>query len=373
MHNDFKYGKKNMEDLKKVKKLLIFVPVILLAIILLVSSIYKVDTGEAAVITRFGSAARVVDDAGIHAKIPFIEKANKVSLAKRHQIEYGYRTLGGSSTMQTSDYMEIPEEQIVIVEAVGNNSSLVLTELIVEYRVADPINYLYKVDDLQNTIRLVLEDTLRNTLQSVTLDQALTDKLSIDGEIKPEIQRKLNSYEAGVEIIEVKTQNTSLLDSVDTAYREVEKANQYRNGKIEEAQKYTNTVVPKAESEATQLIEGAKAHRARVIAQANADVAEFQALYAEYVKNPEIIRERIYTDSMREFITNNNVIIDISSGDSLYKFYNIDDSNTKGAQPKVNTTTQAVGADVIDDILENEQQNMNEENENKVEEVIPND
>ena len=142
---------------------------------------------------------------------------------------------------------------------------------------------------------------------------------------------------------------------------------------MEEAQKYTNTVVPKAESEATQLIEGAKAHRARVIAQANADVAEFQALYAEYVKNPEIIRERIYTDSMREFITNNNVIIDISSGDSLYKFYNIDDSNTKGAQPKVNTTTQAVGADVIDDILENEQQNMNEENENKVEEVIPND
>ena len=90
----------------------------------------------------------------------------------------------------------------------------------------------------------MLEDTLRNTLQSVTLDQALTDKLSIDPEIKPEIQPKLNSYEAGVEIIEVKTQNTSLLDSVDIAYREID--NQYRNSKIEEAQKYTNTVVPAA-------------------------------------------------------------------------------------------------------------------------------
>ena len=138
-----------------------------------------------------------------------------------------------------------------------------LTELIVEYRVSNPIHYLYKVDDLENTIRLVLEDTLRNTLQSVTLDQALTDKLSIDAEIKPEIQRKLNSYEAGVEIIEVKTQNTSLLDSVDIAYREIEKANQYRNSKLKR-HRSTNTVVPAAEAEATQLIEQAKAHRARV-------------------------------------------------------------------------------------------------------------
>ncbi|NLB41479.1 MAG: FtsH protease activity modulator HflK [Clostridiales bacterium] len=378
MENNFEYRRKAQENLKKLKKLLVFVPVVLLVLILVVSSVYKVNTGEAAVITRFGSASRVVNDAGIHFKAPFIESANMVSLAKRHQIEYGYRTLSGFSNMQTSDYQEMPEEQIVIVEAVGNNSSLVLTELIVEYRVLDPINYLYKVDDLENTIRLVLEDTLRNTLQSVTLDQALTDKLSIDGEIKPEIQRKLNSYEAGVDIIEVKTQNTSLLDSVDTAYREVEKANQYRNGKIEEAQKYTNTVVPKAESEATQLIEGAKAHRARVIAQANAEVAEFQALYAEYVKNPQIIRERIYIDSMREFIANNNVIIDTTSGGNLYKIYNMDDDNTNGNQSKSSTSNKAVGSDVIDDIIEEEQNNNDnqnqgdiEESENNVEEVTP--
>jgi membrane protease subunit HflK len=374
METNFEYRRKMRENVKKLKKLLVFAPAILLAFILIVSSVYKVNTGEAAVITRFGSASRVVNDAGIHFKVPLIESANMVSLAKRHQIEYGYRTLSGYGTMQTSDYQEMPDEQIVIVEAVGNNSSLVLTELIVEYRVIDPINYLYKVDDLENTIRLVLEDTLRNTLQSVTLDQALTDKLSIDAEIKPEIQRKLNSYEAGVDIIEVKTQNTSLLDSVDTAYREIEKANQYRNGKIEEAQKYTNTVVPKAESEAAQLIEGAKAHRARVIAQANAEVAEYQALYAEYVKNPQIIRERIYTESMKEFIANNNVIIDTTSGSNLYKFYNMDDSNSNGNQA-AESTNKVVGSDVLDDILE-EQQNYNnhgtnEEPENKVEEVNP--
>lgn len=354
---------------KKLKKLLVYLPVLLLLIILAATSIYKVNTGEAVVIQCFGSVARVVRDAGIHMKLPLVETATKVSLTRRHQIEYGYRTLRGSNIMSESNYAEIPEEQIVIVEAVGNNSSLVLTELIVEYRVSNPIHYLYKVDDLENTIRLVLEDTLRNTLQSVTLDQALTDKLSIDAEIKPEIQRKLNSYEAGVEIIEVKTQNTSLLDSVDIAYREIEKANQYRNSKIEEAQKYTNTVVPAAEAEATQLIEQAKAHRARVVARAKADAAEFKAIYAEYVKNPDIIREKIYTDSMQAFIANNKVIIDTTSDGSLYKFYNIDDSSGGSRQ---NTGQQAAGAGITQDII-TEEEALEQGRETEVPEVEVNE
>jgi membrane protease subunit HflK len=333
---------------KKLKKLAVYVPVLLLLFIMVVSSVYKVNTGEAAVITQFGRVARVVQDAGIHMKIPMVEGASKVSLAKRHQIEYGYRTVRSSSASSAAEYTEVPEEQTVIVEAVGNNSSLVLTEMIVEYQVSNPVNYLYKVDDLEGTIRLVLEDTLRNTLQSVTLDQALTDKLSIDTEIKPELQRKLNSYEAGIEIIEVKTQNTSLLPSVDTAYREIERANQYRNGKIEESQKYTNTVVPKAEAEAIQLIENAKAYKARVVAQAKADVAEFNALYAEYAKNPAIIKEKIYTESMQEFITNNNIIIDTTSGGDLYKFYNMQDGNGKGGTA-ANSSSAAVNQAVIEE------------------------
>lgn len=343
---------------KKLKKLLAFLPALVILAILVASSIYKVNTGEAAVLTRFGSAVRVVEDAGIHMKMPLVETARKVSLAKRHQIEYGYRTLKSSSSMEASNYVEIPEEQIVIVEATGNNSSLVLTELIVEYRVNNPIQYLYKVNDLENTIRLVLEDALRNTLQTATLDQALTDKLSIDAEIKPEIQRKLNSYEAGVEIIEVKTQNTSLSDLVDTAYREIEKANQYRNAKIEEAQKYTNTVVPKAEAEAIQLIEDAKAHRARALALAKADVAEFRALYAEYKKNPEIIREKIYTESMRDFIANNNIIIDTTSNGKLYKFYNMEDSAASGSQTTGTISSQSAASGVVQDIIQGEGQNQ---------------
>lgn len=322
---------------KTIKKMIIPIVILVLLFILAVSSIYKVDTGQAVVITQFGRVARVVENAGINFKIPFVEKTNRVSLEQRHQIEYGYRTTTPSNTSSNATYADKDEERIVIVEAVGNNSSLVLTELIVEYQVSDPVNYLFKVDDLEGTIRLVLEDTLRNTLQSVTLDQALTDKRAIDSEIKPELQRKLNSYEAGIDIIEVKTQNTSLLDSVDVAYREVEKANQYRNGRIEEAQKYSNTVVPQAEAEATQLIEDAKGYKATTIANAKADVAQFNAIYGEYVKNPTIIKEKIYTESMIEFIRNNNIIIDTTTGNAIYKFFNME-----GEKNAIAEQTQAI-------------------------------
>lgn len=319
---------------KRLKKVFLPALILLLLVVLVVSSLYKVDTGQAVVVTRFGSVARVVNTAGINIKIPLIEKVFKVSMERRYQIEYGYRTMEHGNTASQAKYVELPEEQTVIVEAVGNNSSIVLTELIVEYQVSDPVKYLFKVDNLEDTIRLVLEDTLRNTLQSATLNQALTDKLSIDSDIKPELQRVLNTYEAGIEIMEVKTQNTSLLPSVDVAYREVEKANQYRNAKAEEAQKYINTVIPQAEAEAIQLIEDSKGYKATVVANAKAEAAEFKAMYNEYKKNPAIIREKIYTESMREFIKNNNIIIDNTSDDNnLFKFYNINsgavDSNKK--------------------------------------------
>ncbi len=329
---------------KAIRKRLSLIVIVVLVVLVALTSVYKVDTGQAVVITRFGRVDRVEQNAGINFKLPLIEQANRVSLQRRYKIEYGYREMAPGTSQAPGAYREIPEEQTVIVEAVGNNSSLVLTELTVEYQVVDPVQYLYKVDDLEYTIRLVLEDTLRNVLQSVTLNEALTDKETIDAEIRPEIQRVLNSYEAGITIIEVKTQNTSLLPSVDVAYREVERANQYRNSRIEEAQKYRNTIVPQAEAEATQLIEDARGYLATTIANANAAVAQFTAVYNEYAKNPDVIREKIYTESMREFLHNNNIVIDTTSGSGIYKFYNMEDGGQENIQRTQAVTSNEGGA-----------------------------
>ncbi len=293
---------------------------LLIALIIGLTGVYKVGSGEAIVVTRFGHVVRVEDQAGMKFKVPLVDHVYPVSLEQRYKIEYGFRTINDTS------YTDVEPEQTVIVEAVGNNSSLVLTELTVEYQVENPVDFLFKVEDIERAIRLILEDALRNVMQSVTLDEALTDKATIDSRIRPEIQSKLNAYEAGIRIIEVKTQNTSLLPEVDTAYREIERANQYRISRIEEAQKYNNTVVPKAEAEAFQLVEEAKGYKAGTLADARAEVAQYNALLAEYQRNPALVMEKLYTESMRAFLKNNRVVIDTTGDGALYKFFNINET-----------------------------------------------
>lgn len=119
----------------------------------------------------------------------------------------------------------------------GNNSSVVMTNIVVRYKITDPYKYLYKVEDLEGTMMLALEDCVRNCTQIFTLNEALTNKSIIDAEILPEFQKVLNQYDAGVQVVEVKTQNTELLPEVDKAYQQVEEVNQFKNSKIQEAMK----------------------------------------------------------------------------------------------------------------------------------------
>ncbi|WP_341876996.1 FtsH protease activity modulator HflK [Defluviitalea saccharophila] len=316
-------------DLKKLtswsKRFFSMMVTIALLVVFIPGSFYKVDSGWSAVVLRFGEVQKVEESEGIHFKLPIIDEVKKVHMEQRYKLEYGYRTVNDGSSKTEAGYQDVSEEATVIVEAKENNSSLVLINLIVSYKVADPVNYLFKVDDLEGTIRLALEDVIRNTLQSHTLDEALTNKVLIDSEIMPELQKKMKNFEAGIEIVEVQTQNTELLPAVEEAYQQVEKANQYKNGKLEEAQKYRNTVIPKANAEAAQLIEDAKGYKAEVISNAKANVAQFESLYKEYHQNPNIVKERYYIEAMEEFIKNNKLIIDATDKGDIYKFYNMDD------------------------------------------------
>lgn len=300
---------------------------ILLVIIVLTGSIYKLDTGWNAVVMRFGKMLKLETQSGFHFKLPIFDSIEKINLAQIHKLEYGYRTTVEGTDRTEPQYEDYPDEAMVIVDAKSNNSSVVLINLVVRYRVDKPADYLFKVDDLTGTIRLALEDVVRNTIQVYTLNEALTNKAIIDDAITPELQKRMNEYEAGIKIVEVKTQNTMLMPSVNAAYEAVEEANQYKNGKIQEAIKKRNTIIPQAEGEYTQLIESAKGYRAEVIAKAKANVAEYEALYQEYKKNPDIVKERYYVDAMKEFVKNNEIVIDMTEGKGIYKFYNMGSEN----------------------------------------------
>lgn len=297
--------------------------IILALLILSIGSIYRLETGTVGVITRFGAIQGVNETAGIHFKVPFIDKVQKVDVQTIHKIEYGFRTASAGTTNQDPSYSDEDAEEQVIVEAKSNNASIILLNLIVRYQIQDPINLLYEVDDIEGTMRLALEDVIRNTLPSFSINEALQNKELIDEAILPKFQKKLDKYNTGIKIVQVTTQNVSLLPSVEETRQKVEEANQYKQGKEEEAQKYSNTVIPKAEAEATRLFEDAKGYNAEVIANAKADVAEFEALYSEYIKNPNLVKEKYYLEAMQEVFSNNELIIDQTNNSNFLKFYNV--------------------------------------------------
>jgi membrane protease subunit HflK len=312
---------------KNAKKSISAIVLIVVLALFGLNSFYVLDSRENAVVLRFGQINHVETEAGLHFKIPVADTVRKVSTEKVYEMEYGFRTALSGTKNTNPEYVDAEDEAQVIVDGSNNNASLAILNLIIQYKIDDPSDYLFKVDDVEGTLRLALEDVIRNTYQSFSLDDARTNKEVIDSVISPELQQKLDNYEAGIKITTVKTQNVELLPAVEEAYRQKENATQYMKGKLEEAEKYNNTIIPQAQAEAQKLEEEAFGYKAEVLANAKAAVAQYEALYTEYLANPNIVKEKYYIDAMRQFITNNNIIVDITKDSDIYKFYNLENDN----------------------------------------------
>ncbi|PKM52310.1 MAG: FtsH protease activity modulator HflK [Firmicutes bacterium HGW-Firmicutes-7] len=318
-------------DVKKLeKKLLKIVPSVVIGLfilVVLINSIYILDSKENGVVLRFGKIHTTVTEAGPHFKIPLVDQVEKVNVKNIYNMEYGYRTDKAGSESAEAGYSDQPEEATVIVDGANNNASIALIEVIIKYKVSDPAAYLFNVDDVVETLRLALEDSIRTSMQSFTLDEAKTKKELIDAAVRPILQRKMTEYGSGIEIVQVGTQNVQFLPNVEIAYQQKENANQYKNGKQEDAERYYNTIIPKAKGEATQLVEQANAYKAQTIAEANAAVAQFNALYTEYMNNPQILKEKYYIEAMTAFFENNTIVVDSTNDGEIYKFYNFSENN----------------------------------------------
>lgn len=313
---------------KLVKNLIILGIGLVVLLYIGFNSVFIVDSGEKAVITRFGQVESIRDE-GLNVIIPVIDQYTIVDVQHKYKMEYGFQTVQQGNEKKEAVYDSKLEEGTVIVNAADNNASIVLLELIIQYRIADPVQYLYKVDDVEGTLKLVLEASVRDAFQTFTFEDARTNKQAIDAVIKKDLQQTMRDYQSGIEITTVNIQNVELLPTVQEAYKQKENANQYMKGKLEEAEKYENTVIPQAEAEAEKMMQDAEAYRANVIAEANAAVAEFDALYNEYVNNPEIVKEKYYLEAMEAVINNNDIVINNTEAGDLNIFYNVDEQKEK--------------------------------------------
>ena len=295
--------------MQNVKKLAIIIPILVIAVFLFlfVNPVYTVGEQEQAVVTTFGRVTSV-QDAGAHFKIPLVQAVKKVPtyVTQKMYIGYNYDSSG-------SMYVNEDESRIMT-----GDDNIVLMDYFLEYKVSDPVAYLYNSDSPTAILKGIAQACARNYVGSSLVDDILTSgKEQAQAAIRESIRESLDEYDIGIQILDVKIQDVEPPnETVAAAFKAVEDAKQKRETIITQANTYSEEKIPAAQSEADKLIQEANANYEARIALAKGEAARFQAIYQEYVKYPEVTRSRMYLEMIEELLPEMNIYVNTTNGGS---------------------------------------------------------
>ena len=292
------------------KKIRTVVLVSLLAVVLIIGSsscFYTVDDKQQAVVTTFGKVTDVTD-AGLHFKLPFgIQKAHKVDVNVYQKIELGYSSTGGD------EYYQVNEKESTMITGDYN---IVNVDFFVEYKISDPVQYLFSSNKPELILRNLIQSQVRNVVGSTSVDAVLTDgKENIQSQVKDLVTQILAEYDIGLTLVDVRIQDSEppTLDVIE-AFKAVETAKQQAETVVNDAKAYQNAQLPDAQARADKLVQNAQYLKQKRINEATQQVAMFSAMYEEYKLNPEITRSRMYYEAVSQILP--GVKLYINTGDS---------------------------------------------------------
>tara|TARA_B100000214_G_C23950818_1_gene620413 strand:- start:249 stop:1226 length:978 start_codon:yes stop_codon:yes gene_type:complete len=286
-------------------------PVIIGAIILwLLTGIYIVGPDEVGVVRTFGEFTRVTQS-GLNWKFPApIETANTPKVTEVKRIEIGFRSLNNGQ------YRTVEKESLMLT----GDENIVDAEMIVQYKIKDPVEYLFNIVLPELTVRQAAEASLRTVVGRNRIDETLTTgKFAIQEETKLQLQAILDKYESGIHIVAVQLQDVSPPKEVIGAFKDVASAKEDKNRMINQAEGYRNDVIPKARGEAEAMIRDAEGFRDSRIKRAEGDAAKFTTILKEYNKAKSITEKRLYLETMEKVLPDIEKIIvpDKDSGNML--------------------------------------------------------
>jgi membrane protease subunit HflK len=282
---------------------------VLLAAVLagLWSSIYTVPSDSVAVVQRFGQYLRQVDP-GLHFKLPLgIDVATIVPVKRQLKQEFGFSTPDATNPYQNS------REPAAETQMVTGDLNAALVEWVVQYRVEDPLKFLFQIRDAQATLRDVSESVMREAVGDRTVDEVITvGRQEIEVEALARMQLLAAKYELGISIDQVQLKNVNPPEPVQTSFNEVNQAQQEKEKLINQARREYNKVIPLAEGEKDQRVREAEGYKLKRVNEAEGDVARFNALFAEYRNAPEVTKRRIYLETLQDVLPNlkSKIILD---------------------------------------------------------------
>ena len=279
---------------------------VLAVVILLFNSAYEIKEQEQAVLITLGRASAVTEP-GLHFKIPFIQQVKKVNT-----------TIQGFSIGYNTDNQTIEDESLMIT----SDFNFIDVDFYVEYRYSDPVKALYASQSPLEILRNISQSCIRTVIGSYPVDDVLTTgKNEIQAAIKEMIINRLETQDIGIQLVNITIQDSEPpTTEVMEAFKAVETAKQGKETALNNANKYRNEQLPSAQAKADGILKDAEAQKTERINEATAQVARFNAMYEEYIKNPAVTKKRMFYEAMEEVLPGLKVIIE-SEGGSVQTIY----------------------------------------------------
>jgi membrane protease subunit HflK len=291
------------------------------------TSYFTVPSDSVAVVQRFGKYLKDVP-AGLHFKIPLgIDIATIVPVKRQLKQEFGFMTPGANDPFQSP----APREAMQETQMVTGDLNAALVEWVIQYRISDPVKYLFEVRSPSETLRYVSESVMREVVGDRTVDEVITiGRQEIESEALIKMQALSRKYTMGISIDQVQLKNINPPEPVQESFNEVNQAQQEKEKLINEARRDYNKVIPLAEGEKDQRIREADGYRLKRINEAQGDAARFTALLTEYEKAPEVTRRRIYVETLQDVLPGlrSKIIVDEQTR-SILPLLNLDPQEAK--------------------------------------------
>ncbi len=294
---------------KRVKHILIGAAAAVVVVVLASDATYQIQEQEQAVLITFG-VPKAVSETGLHFKIPFVQQVEKVNTTiQGFPIGYSLednQTVENEGIMITADY------------------NFIDVDFFVEYRIAEPVKYLYTSDQPEEILKSIAQSCIRTVIASYNVDDVLTTgKGEIQSKIREMVLEQIEEQDLGIQLVNITIQDSEPpTQEVMKAFKAVETAKQGKETAINNANKYRSEKLPEAEAQADQIIQDAEAQKQVRINEAEAEVARFNAMYEEYSKNPEITKKRMFYETMENVLPGMKLVID--SGNGVQKILPLD-------------------------------------------------
>jgi len=305
----YSFNPKKPLDFKKIRNIVLFSLLGLVLLIGIFTSFYTVDDKQQAVVTTFGKVTDITDP-GLHFKAPFgIQQAHKVDVNVYQKIELGYVTDTNGKTATVEDESSM----------ITGDYNIVNVDFFVEYKISDPVQYLFSANDPALILKNLIQSQVRNVVGSSTVDAVLTDgKENIQQQVRELVSEILSDYDVGLTLIDVRIQDAEPPTSaVVEAFKAVETAKQNAEAVVNDAKAYQNAKLPEAQAQADKLLQNAQYLKQKRINEAMEAVAMFNAMYEEYSQNPNITKSRMYYEAISQILPGDKVYINTGDSNSM--------------------------------------------------------